>query len=156
MWLGSESNTNKNVLLVIISEMCLWYLVHKSCHLTDSCPLNSLEIRTWCPFLFFCPSNVSICWPWDWATKLLVTLIMEERHSWYWCLVSVPASGWRWGHQESGQTRRETWQSLSWHCLRLSLRWHENQSSCLSTPVTTTIVHCSVVAIKIHKLFKYQ
>ena len=46
MWTGSESNTNKNVLLVIISEMCLWYLVHNSCHLTNSFPLNKTGTRT--------------------------------------------------------------------------------------------------------------
>ena len=51
MWTGSESNTNKNVLLVIISEMCLWYLVHNSCHLTDSFPLNKTGTRTQCLFL---------------------------------------------------------------------------------------------------------
>ena len=40
MLTGWEPNTNKNVLLVISLEMCLWYLVHNSCQLTNSFLLN--------------------------------------------------------------------------------------------------------------------
>lgn len=110
------SNTNKNVLLVIISEMCLWYLVHKSCQLTNSFPL------IWCLFL-----HVSIC------TGLTLTNITCDTHHigvWF-----VPASGWRWGHQG------ETWQSLSWRCLCLSLeiRWHEKQRCYLVYTLTSTL-----------------
>ena len=89
-------------------------------------------------FSLFLPSNVSIC------TGLTLTNITacDTHHRgvtlWYWCLVCVPVSGWRWGHQESGQTQKETWQSLSWLCLSLAMRWHENQSSCLSA---LTFVH---------------
>ena len=71
MWTGSESNTNKNVLLVIISEMCLWYLVHNSCHLTSSCPLNKTVTRTQC---LFQSSNVSIC------KELTLTTIACDTH----------------------------------------------------------------------------